>query len=299
MIIVYNDTIITGSKDKSIRGLPLREKEIKIKTFEINYAHEGEVTYLMNLYHDEIISCGVDGRIKRWYNRNSDFEGFLKYELLETFSINGQTKVHNSVNKIIKLRNNNLCSCGNDSTIKIWVKDYYKNKYELNQIFTCLDKNVNSILEIDNNLVAGCLNNTQFFNLDQLKFENNLENTSTYSANSMIKMKDKIICGNWGIFFIDKNTKKLLKTIKIINNNLEAIFCLTALNDNLFICGGKLGTIDIYDINAYEKIASTYIKDESIYGIKNFDDIYFFYGSKNIFFMILEEFKRDVYDDDD
>ena len=76
MIIVHNDTIITGSKDKSIRGLPLREKEIKIKTFEINYAHEGEVTYLMNLYHDEIISCGVDGRIKRWYNRNSDFEGF-------------------------------------------------------------------------------------------------------------------------------------------------------------------------------------------------------------------------------
>ena len=187
MIIVYNDTIITGSKDKSIRGLPLREKEIKTKTFEINYAHKGEVTYLMNLYHDEIISCGVDGRIKRWYNRYSDFEGFLKYELLETFSINGQTKVHNSVNKIIKLRNNHLCSCGNDSTIKIWVKDYYKNKYELNQIFTCLDKNVNSILEIDNNLVAGCLNNTQFFNLDQLKFENNLENTSTYSANSMIK----------------------------------------------------------------------------------------------------------------
>ena len=88
MIIVYNDTIITGSKDKSIRGLPLREKEIKIKTFEINYAHEGEVTYLMNLYHDEIISCGVDGRIKRWYNRYSDFEGFLKYELVETFSIN-------------------------------------------------------------------------------------------------------------------------------------------------------------------------------------------------------------------
>ena len=71
------------------------------------------------------------------------------------------------------------------------------------------------------------------------------------------------------------------------------------MNDNLFICGGKLGTIDIYDVNAYEKIASTYIKDESIYGIKNFDDIYFFYGSKNIFFMILEEFKIDVYDDDD
>ena len=107
----------------------------------------------------------------------------------------------------------------------------------------------------------------------------------------MIRMGDKIICSGWGIFFIDIKTQQLISTIQIEYEDEEGIYCLSPLNDNLFICGGNLRTIDIYDVNNCEKVASRPVEDEFIFDVKSDHDAYFFCGSKNIFGYILNEFK--------
>ena len=143
----------------------------------------------------------------------------------------------------------------------------------------------------DDKLVAGCWHHTQFFDIKEFKAETDLKNTFTEHANSMIRMGDKIICTGWGIFFIDIKTQQLLSTIQIEYEGEEGIYCLAPLTDNLFICGGNLRTIDIYNIDNYEKVASRPIEDEFIFDVQYDEFGYLFSGSKNIFGFILSEFK--------
>lgn len=92
-----------------------------------------------------------------------------------------------------------------------------------------------------------------------------------------------------GNIFIDIRTQQLIKTIKIENIDEEGIYCLLPLNKNLFICGSNLRTIDIYDVNDFEKVASRAVSDEFIFGIDSIEGGYFFCGSKNIFGYFLHE----------
>ena len=243
---------------------------------------------------NEIISCGDDGTIKRWFVdcKYSFDKNIKRYELIETFTINNSTQVHQSAYKIIKLKNGNLCSCGKDFTIKFWEKNKESKKYENYKILKCEAEYVQSVMELDDDkLVAGCWHHTQFFDIKEFKAETDLKNTFTEHANSMIRMGDKIICTGWGIFFIDIKTQQLLSTIQIEYEGEEGIYCLAPLTDNLFICGGNLRTIDIYNIDNYEKVASRPIEDEFIFDVQYDEFGYLFSGSKNIFGFILSEFK--------
>jgi hypothetical protein len=65
---------------------------------------------------------------------------------------------------------------------------------------------------------------------------------------------------------------------------------LAPLTDNLIICGGNLRTIDIYDVNNHEKVASRPVEDEFIFDVKIERDLALFCGSKSIFGYILSEF---------
>ena len=105
----------------------------------------------------------------------------------------------------------------------------------------------------------------------------------------MIRMGDKIICSGWGIFFIDIKTQQLISTIQIEYEDEEGIYCMAPINDHLFICGSNLRTIDIYDVNNCEKVASRPVDDEFIFDVKFMHDVYFFCGSKNTFAYILNE----------
>ena len=119
-----------------------------------------------------------------------------------------------------------------------------------------------------------------------------IKNTFTEHANAMIRMGDKIICSGWGIFFIDIKTQQLLSTIQIENECEEGIYCMARLTENLFIGGGNLRTIDIYDVNSCEKVASRPVEDEFIFDVKSDHEAFIFCGSKNIFGYILNEFKE-------
>ena len=165
------------------------------------------------------------------------------------------------------------------------------NRYEYYKILKCEAEYVQSVLELDDDkLVAGGWHNTQFFDIKEFKAETNIKNTFTEHANAMIRMGDRIICSGWGIFFIDIKTQQLLTTIQIEHECEEGIYCLAPLTDNLIICGGNLRTIDIYDVNSHEKVASRPVEDEFIFDIKCERDCYMFCGSKSIFGYILTEF---------
>ena len=294
LCLINGRCIISGSKDCSIKCLQVGEDEDNFVLFSIDKAHDREIKYIMKMNENEIISCGDDGTIKRWFVdcKYSFDKNIKRYELIETFTINNSTQVHQSAYKIIKLKNGNLCSCGKDFTIKFWEKNKESEKYENYKTLKCEAEYVQSVMELDDDkLVAGCWHHTQFFDIKEFKAETDLKNTFTEHANSMIRMGDKIICTGWGIFFIDIKTQQLLSTIQIEYEGEEGIYCLAPLTDNLFICGGNLRTIDIYNIDNYEKVASRPIEDEFIFDVQYDEFGYLFSGSKNIFGFILSEFK--------
>ena len=289
IVIINGRSIITGSKDCTIKCLQYGEEPPIL--FTIEKAHEREIQYIMKIDENNIISCGDDGQIKRWYiNCSYSFEKIERYKLLETFLINNSPKVHQNVYKIIKLKNGDLCSCGKDSTIKFWKNNKDTDKHENYKILKCEAEYVQSVLELENDkLVAGGWHNTQFFDIKNFKSETNIKNTFTENANCMIRMGDKIICSGWGIFFIDIKTQQLISTIQIEYEDEEGIYCMAPINDHLFICGSNLRTIDIYDVNNCEKVASRPVDDEFIFDVKFMHDVYFFCGSKNTFAYILNE----------
>ena len=294
LCLINGRCIISGSKDCSIKCLQVGEDEDNFVLFSIDKAHDREIKYIMKMNENEIISCGDDGTIKRWFVdcKYSFDKNIKRYELIETFTINNSTQVHQSAYKIIKLKNGNLCSCGKDFTIKFWEKNKESEKYENYKTLKCEAEYVQSVMELDDDkLVAGCWHHTQFFDIKEFKAETDIKNTFTEHANSMIRMGDKIICTGWGIFFIDIKTQQLLSTIQIEYEGEEGIYCLAPLTDNLFICGGNLRTIDIYNIDNYEKVASRPIEDEFIFDVQYDEFGYLFSGSKNIFGFILSEFK--------
>lgn len=290
LVIINGRCIITGSKDCSIKCLQINEDEKPI-LFTIPKAHNNEIQYIMKYSKNEIISCGDDGQIKRWkIDCDYSFEEKVRYSLIETFTINGSSKVHENAYKIIKLKNGDLCSCGKGFEVKFWKKNDSSNKHEHYKTLKCVAEYVQSVMELDNDkLVAGGWHNTQFFDIKEFKAETNIKNTFTEHANAMIRMGDKIICSGWGIFFIDIKTQQLLSTIQIEYECEEGIYCLAPINNKLFICGGNLRTIDIYNSETCEKVASRAVEDEFIFDVKYDHDGYFFCGSKNIFGYILTE----------
>lgn len=302
LLIMNGRYLITGSKDCSIKCLQIGEDEKNPILFTIEKAHDRDINYIMKLSKNEIISCADDGQIKRWEIDTSYSweEKKDRYKLLETFTINGSPKIHDNVYKIIKLKNGELCSCGKDFTVKFWKNNKEKNKYENYQILKCEAEYVQSVLELDDNkLVAGGWHNTQFFDIKEFKAETNIKNTFTEHADCMIRMGDKIVCGGWGIFIIDIKKQQLLSTIQIEYECEEGIYCIAKLTNNLFICGSNLRTIDIFDINNCEKVASRPVEDEFIFDVKSSHDAFFFCGSKNIFGYILTEFKEKNLENDE
>ena len=125
LCLINGRCIISGSKDCSIKCLQVGEDEDNFVLFSIDKAHDREIKYIMKMNENEIISCGDDGTIKRWFVdcKYSFDKNIKRYELIETFTLNNSTKVHQSAYKIIKLKNGNLCSCGKDFTIKFWEKN--------------------------------------------------------------------------------------------------------------------------------------------------------------------------------
>lgn len=301
LVVIEKTYIITGSSDCSIKCIDIRQdidsdydddENESFILFNIEKAHEKGINYIMKVNNNEIISCGEDGVIKRWgidcYNHY--------YKLIEIFTFKNTQKAHNkSANKIIMLTNGNLCSCGSDQSVKFWMRNNTYKRYECYQILKCKAEYVQSILELENNkLVAGGWWHTQFFDIKKFQAETDIENTKTHTPNCMIRLGENIICTDDKIYFIDIKSQQLIKTIQIEYIDEEGIYCLYPFQDNLFICGGNLRTIDIYDAKNYEKVASRPVKDEFIFDIKSYEDSFIFCGSESIFAYIFNDLRFKV-----
>lgn len=111
--------------------------------------------------------------------------------------------------KIIQLNNNNLLSCSNDKSIKIWNENnkIYNEKFNL-----IVDDYVRNIIEMKNNIIVYNVsyNKLEIYDLNlnkKIKFFNNLS-LSTKIGSQFILINDKLIIGG------DKK-------IYVINNNLK------------------------------------------------------------------------------
>ena len=104
---------LSGSKDCSIKCLTIGDDDEEPVLFTIDKAHQSEVQYILKISDSEVISCGDEGVIKRWFVdcKYSFDKKKSRYKLLAIFSINGNNKVHGSVYKINKLKNEKSRFC--------------------------------------------------------------------------------------------------------------------------------------------------------------------------------------------
>ena len=174
---------------------------------------------------------------------------------------------------------------------KFWEKDKETNTYKKYKYLKCGAEYVQSVMELDDNkLVAGCWHSTEFFDIKEYKAEAIIKKTMTDHPNAMIRMGDKIISSGWGIFFYDIKTQQLISTVQIEYYDEEGIYCLAPLTENLFICGGNLRTLDIYDINICERVATISFNEDFVFDIKNYRGLYYVCGSVGIYGYFLDEF---------
>ena len=145
LIQLNENNLCIGSHDKLIKIWDLK-KELKIKELS---GHNDRVTCLCQMNDEILLSGSSDKTIKVWKNynciktikidtcsirvllkiNNDYFAGNSEGEIIiwdmNNFLIRDTFKGHDSViTGLIKNNNNELVSCSDDNTIKIWEKDY-------------------------------------------------------------------------------------------------------------------------------------------------------------------------------
>ena len=82
--------VLTGSKDCSIKCLKIgNDHDNEPVLFTIEEAHQSQVNYILKISESEVISCGDEGIIKRWfvdckYSFEKDKSRYKLNKILET-----------------------------------------------------------------------------------------------------------------------------------------------------------------------------------------------------------------------
>ena len=93
-----------------------------------------------------------------------------------------------------------------------------------------------------------------------------------------------------GEFFYRYKKTTINKYCPIEYYDEEGFYCLSPLNENLFICEGNLRPLDIYDVNICERVATIPFNENFAFDIKNYHGIYFISGSVGIYGYFLNVF---------
>ena len=150
-------------------------------------------------------SCSADNTINLFNIKE------MKYEILQTLNYHS-----NIVYKIIELKNKNLVSCSDDTSIIFYIKDNneYKKDYQIQTDGSCY-----SIIQTkDNELCYSESNKICFYDLFERKIFSSIKDISKYNSIEtfiMIKKDLLLIPGYNQISIINTNQHNLVRKIEI------------------------------------------------------------------------------------
>jgi WD40 repeat protein len=204
----------------------------------IKFKNDYSINYIYSFKNEnKIITCNDNSTLKIIKIDKNE------HKILQTL------KAHEKeVYKVINLNNNNLCSCSNDETIRIWEKqnDLYNNVFTLKG-----DKYIEDILEIKNNIIVSSSAwdySLIFWDLNKKERIKKLNNIICFYWNNILCKinEDFLLVGGIGsIYLINLNNYDINKFDCEENN----ILCLCKINEKYFFSGDNRGNLKQWKFN--------------------------------------------------
>ena len=202
---------------------------------EIKNAHEENIINLDIKDELNFATCSLDLNIKTWYKKEKEY-------ILNKIIKNAHTL---QINQII-YNSNNIISCSQDNTIKIW--EFQNENYQ--NITTLADKNyINSILLLEDKkiLISAGWDGTKFWTIKNYELVFSLEDCFCISWNVLKRINDdNIIIGGSKMCNMKMISIKEKKVIKEIKSPFLSWGIYIIKNMNLVLVGGNSKNINIY-----------------------------------------------------
>lgn len=243
--MIPSKNYVSVSFDKSIIIFDENSKVIQ----KIENAHEKEITYVSIKDEDNFATCGNDKSIKFWKKEGNEFK----------FNKQISNAHEKGIHKILFDSNGNLYSSSADYSVKIW-KLTNDNDY-INEATLRHEDEVYSFLVIEdkNLLISSGVGDdkTIFWDLNSYNKISEIDNITSYTSNSMLRINDNIIVigeeDGKKLRFVDISQKKLVKEIK----NKFYVFGLYLMKEKgVFLVGGGDG-IAVYRIDNYKRLQNS------------------------------------------
>ena len=233
MSIFPSGNIISVSTNKAIT---IYDNNFNILQ-NIQNSHNDKVNFVNVKDENNFVTCSCDKCIKTWIKEEEKFK-------LNKIILNAHIS---QINKVIYF-NENIISCSNDNTVKLWEENINNNNYQLNLILNHL-KSVCCILLIKekNIFISSGLNGTRFYNLNNFELIFEIKETWCGAWNALCKIdNDKIIVQeeqNLLLNIISITEKKIINKIKCNYISLGII----SIDDKGIILVGVNKNIIVYD----------------------------------------------------
>jgi len=210
---------------------------------EIKNAHEQNITNLDIKDELNFATCSLDLNIKTWYKREKEYK--LNKIIKNAHSL--------QINQII-FYSNNIISCSQDNTIKIW--EIQNENYQNITILTHSNY-INSILLLQDKkiLISSGWDGTKFWDFKTYELLFFLEDCFCIYWNVLKRINDdNIIIGGSKMSNMKIISIKEKKVIKEIQSPFLSWGIYIIKNMNLFLVGGNSKNINIYSIENLECI---------------------------------------------
>ena len=221
--IIDNNNFITSSFDKTI--IIWNINGIIPKIIQNLEGHSGKV-FKVIFINSKLISCGENGEIFIWENKEEKYYLFKKIDNLNS-----------TIYNILQINLNEFISCDNLGNLICWNYNNYSQKFKMNIVKS---KWNNGIVKIDENkILIGGVDKIQIVNLKQKIIEKEIFIHKRIIFSLNLLFDNYFITGdNLGnIELREIDTLKDVKT-KFLNYN-EIIYSIRNLNDNFFIVSTK------------------------------------------------------------
>ena len=254
LLLLNDGRVASCSEDKTIKIFDSKNDYHCDITIE---GHREGVISICQLENAKIASCSIDKTIKLWTITE------FTYQCDYTFEEAHQEQI----NKIISIPNNRIVSCSWDTTIKVWNSN---NPYNLIQIFKGHNRNVSSIIKLNNHnlLASGSFDSTlRIWNLSTYQCNSIMTNIMCCNHNGLLELNnDRVIEGGKDeIILVNLKTYQIEQ--RIINKELNIIYSFMKFKNDNALCGCLNGIMVLYDFKA-NKIS--FISKAHDYAIKDF-----------------------------
>ena len=166
------------------------------------------------------------------------------------------------VNGVIELNSDELASCSDDNTIKIY--NILGNEYKVTQTLNEHKDYVIEIIELKNKKLVSCSFDKKIIFYDKSKNEYQKEYSFTTNGKNgpIIQTKENEICfcdsesKERNIYFFDINKKIIINKINSINISNYASDCLLMISKDLLLITGynTMSIINVYSYNLIRKV---------------------------------------------